>query len=109
MAAFKKNIIFIFLAFSVLPSFSQDGTRIAKKKSSEEGWKIMLIPFELKLYMSEIDLKINQQTKWNFAQIRGNFRKQLDAQLKLKLQSIAPVISFYSDSTKREKDLSYIY
>ena len=69
----------------------------------------MLIPFEPKLYMSEIDMKINQQTKWNFEQIRENFRHQLDAQLKSKLQSIGSVFSFYSDSTKTFKDLSYMY
>src|ERR1035437_7182232 len=59
--------------------------------------------------MSEIDQKVNQQTKWNFNQIRENFRHQLDGQLKLKMQSLAPVVSFYSDSTKMAKDLEYIY
>ncbi len=109
MTALKKNIFFIFLFFYVFSSFSQEGTRTAKKNSSEAVRKIMIVPFDPKLYMSEIDFKINQQTKWNFAQIRENFRKQLNTQLKLKLQSIAPVVSFYSDSTKTAKDLAYIY
>jgi len=69
----------------------------------------MLIPFEPKLYMSEMDMKINQQTNWSFQQIRENFRHQLDIQLKLKLRSIAPVVSFYSDSIQMASDLATIY
>ncbi len=88
---------------------AQDDTRASKNIPADAVRKIMVIPFDPKLYMSEIDNKINQQTKWKFAKIRENFRQQLNAQLKLKLQSIAPVVSFYSDSVKMWKDLSYIY
>ncbi len=109
MAAFIKNILSFFLSFLALYSLAQEGTRTAKNNPADTVRKIMLIPFEPKLYMSDIDMKINKQTKWNFEQIRENFRKQLNAQLKLKLQSIAPVISFYSDSAKRANDLLYIY
>ncbi len=87
---------------------AQEGTRTAGTPSKTIA-KIMIIPFEPKLYMSDIDQKINQQMKWNFATIRENFRHQLDNQLKLKLQSILPVISFYPDSAKMSKDLQYIY
>lgn len=109
MATFKKNILLLFLNCFVLFLHAQEGTRSAKNNSDDAVRKIMIIPFEPKLYMSDIDIKINKQTKWKFEQIRENFRKQLNAQLKLKLQSIAPVVSFYSDSVKRAKDLSYIY
>lgn len=93
----------------MLFSLAQESTRTAKNNTTDAVGKIMIIPFDPKLYMSDIDSKINQQTKWNFGQIRENFRKQLNVQLKLKLQSIAPVVSFYSDSVKMAKDLSYIY
>lgn len=69
----------------------------------------MIVPFEPKLYMSEIDQKINQQTQWNFEQIRENFRHQLDTQLKMKLSKLAPIVSFYTDSTKMSRDLAFIY
>lgn len=109
MTAFKKNILLFLLTIFVLFSSAQEGTRTAKNNPDDAVRKIMIIPFEPKLYMSDIDMKINKQTKWKFEQIRENFRKQLNAQLKLKLQSIAPVVSFYSDSVKRAKDLAYIY
>lgn len=112
----KKNQMF-FRKYFLLPIFcfllplfikAQEGTRTVNKDSEISG-KILLIPFEPKLYMSEIDMKINQQTNWNWNHIRENFRHQLDTQLKLKLQSLAPVVSFYSDSEKMSKDLAYIY
>ncbi len=110
MTHFKKCIHFCFVFF-LLPflTLAQEGTRTNTAPSSTQSGKILLVPFEPKLYMSEIDQKVNQQTKWNFNQIRENFRHQLDTQLKLKFQSIAPVVSFYSDSTKMSKDLEYTY
>jgi hypothetical protein len=104
-----KLVILISFLFFVFFSYSQVGTRISKKTTINPVGKIMLIPFEPKLYMSDIDRKINEETKWHFEQIRENFRHQLEIQLKLKLQSTAPVVSFYSDSIKTWKDLSYIY
>jgi hypothetical protein len=104
----KHFLTFVILFFSIVAS-AQEGTRSTDEKRLEAQGKIMLVPFEPKLYMSEIDLKINQQTKWGFEQIRENFRHQLDAQLKLKFQNTQPVISFYSDSAKMAKDLEYIY
>ncbi len=98
----------MFLSFCAV-SFSQEGTRTSNSDPTTLGGKIMIIPFEPKLYMSDIDQKINQETKWDFETIRENFRHQLDTQLKLKFQSISPVISFYSDSTKMWKDLEYTY
>lgn len=102
---------FLLLSFSFLLSilsYAQEGVRTASKK--EIAGKIMVIPFEPKLYMSEIDQKVNQETKWNFDQIREYFRHQLDNQLKLKLQSIeSPVVTYYIDSAKTSKDLEYIY
>ncbi|MES2140950.1 MAG: hypothetical protein V4511_14680 [Bacteroidota bacterium] len=109
MADFKRNIILLFLNFIVLFSLAQESTRTTKTNPADATRKIMIVPFDPKLYMSDIDMKINQLTKWKFPQIRENFRQQLNAQLKLKLQSISPVVSFYSDSAKMAKDLSYIY
>ncbi len=110
----SKLLLYIFVCCFLFPGnilFAQEGTRTAStdNKTSELSGKIMIIPFEPKLYLSEIDMKINEQTKWKFDQIRENFRHQLDAQLKLKLQSVGTVLSFYSDSAKTWKDLMYTY
>lgn len=88
---------------------AQEGTRSSTKATSAISGKVMIVPFEPKLYMSEIDKKVNEQTKWNFNQIRENFRHQLDEQLRLKLKNYTSTVSFYSDSTKMAKDLQFLY
>jgi len=105
-----KKFFLLATAYCLLPFFlqAQEGTRIAGKDTITAG-KILLIPFEPKMYMSDMDAKIHQQTKWNSSQINENFRRQLDTQLKLKLQSTKRVVSFYSDSVKMSKDLAYVY
>lgn len=100
----------LFICFAFVSKAQEDGTRSGTSEKKEITGKIMIVPFEPLMYMSEIDQKINQQTKWEFKEIREFFRHQLDTQLKLKFQSIAsPVVSFYSDSAKTAKDLAYIY
>ena len=43
--------------------------------------KVMVIPFESKLYMSEIDHKINAETKLSQKEIKEAFRKGINAEL----------------------------
>lgn len=108
----NKHLFILSLLIIILQNnvFSQEGTRTTTSDKKEISGKIMIIPFDPMMYMSEIDQKINQQTKWEFREIREYFRHQMENQLKLKLQSIsAPVVSFYTDSAKTAKDLAYIY
>lgn len=108
----RKNIYFLLSLTLLINSsvlFAQEGTRNTVTKSSEVVGKIMIVPFEPKLYLSEVDMKVNQVTKWNFVQIRENFRHQLDNQLKLKLQNVGTVFSYYTDSSSTWKDLMYTY
>ncbi|CAN5307995.1 hypothetical protein BH10BAC1_BH10BAC1_14510 [soil metagenome] len=105
-----KNYFSVFLfVFLTAISFAQEGTRTNEAPGKKVTGKICLVPFEPKLYMSEIDQKINQQTKWEWETIREYFREELNAQLKLKLQSTYSVLSFYADSAKMAKDLEYTY
>jgi hypothetical protein len=105
----RQFLLFFYLCISLFAA-AQDGTRnTAGNPANNPIGKIMTVPFEPKLYLSEIDKKINAQTKWNFDQIRENFRHQFDKQLQLKLKNSASVISFYTDSAKMSKDLEYLY
>jgi hypothetical protein len=105
----NKNILSaLFVVVSFL-CFGQEGVRNGAEKKELTG-KIMIVPFEPKMYMSDIDQKVNAVTKWNSASIIENFRHQLDNQLKLKFQSVlSPVLTFYADSAKTSKDLDFIY
>jgi hypothetical protein len=104
-----RLLFFLNAALVFLSAAAQDGTRYSTTTTANAIGKIMIVPFEPKLYMSDIDKKINAQTKWDFNQIRENFRHQLDKQLQLKFKNYSTVISFYTDSAKMSKDLKYVY
>jgi hypothetical protein len=105
---FKINKILVLLfAIIAIKSNAQDNTRTATQLDSTG--KVLIIPFEPIMYWSEMDKKINEQTKWKFEQIREFFRKQLDLQFQSKFKTNYKVISFYNDSVKMCKDLDYIY
>lgn len=104
------NKFFLFVAF-FLPAFlsAQEGVKTPAVANKVTG-KVMLVAFEPKMYMSDVDQSINKASKLSFDQIREYFRHQLDTQLKLKLQSThGNIVTFYSDSAKMAKDLDYVY
>jgi hypothetical protein len=106
----KKHYVLFFIGLLLIASntFAQDDTRTAANKDTVAA-QLLIIPFEPKMYWSEVDKKINEQTKWSFEQICEYFRKQLDTQLQIKLKGNNQIKSFYTDSTKMWKDLDYTY
>lgn len=103
-------LVFLFTSLIVL-SQNQPSTRKDIKSTDNTGKnKILIIPFENKMYLSEIDHQINKETKLNQKQIRYQFRDGLNEQLyyALKKRKFTPV-DLMSDTTKYAKDLQYIY
>lgn len=92
-------------------SFSQN-TTIDKSKGSpapDRLYKVMIIPFEPKMYMSEVDKAFNEESKMNFSQIRNTFRKGMDMALWAEFKKNESTFTFFSDSAKYVKDLHFIY
>lgn len=108
----KTHYIFLFWLI-IIHNFAkaqQATTRKDNKNEKNTQDKILLIPFENKMYMSEIDFYINKETKLNQKQIRYAFRDGLNEQLyhafkKRKYE----VIDLMSDTVKYQKDLKKIY
>jgi hypothetical protein len=71
--------------------------------------KIMLIPFEPRLYMSEIDHALNKESKLTAKQIKAVFRNGINEQLYKSLKSGYMVVDLMDDTVKTKKDLSSIY
>ncbi len=72
--------------------------------------KVMIIPFEPKLYMSEIDYKISAETKLNTKAIKYSFRDGLNEQLGLAFKSEKIIsVDLMSDTTKFKAELYSIY
>jgi hypothetical protein len=71
--------------------------------------KIIIIPFEPKLYMSQIDHKINAETKLNQKEIKEAYRKGINAELAKSLKQKYEVLDLLKDTAKYKKDILNIY
>ena len=71
--------------------------------------KIMLIPFENRMYLSEIDFMINKESKLNAKQIKATMRDGLNEQFYKRLKAKMSVVDLLDDTTKTKKDLENVY
>lgn len=109
----KKLIYFLILSFLTINFIGQNSTVKANNKPERETaavHKVMLIPFESRLYMSEIDQSINAETKLTAKEIKYKFRDGLSEQLyKAFKANKFNVVDLMDDTTKYRKDLDGIY
>lgn len=86
-------------------------TTINKDQAKKEGaHKVMLIPFEPKLYNSEIDYQINKETKLSGKEIKYKFRDGINEQLyKAFSKNKYSVVDLMEDTVKYKKETSSIY
>jgi hypothetical protein len=112
---YLNHKVIILLSF-VLFAFhlqAQDKTiSSGNKPSGKEAvskHKIMIIPFENRMYLSEIDFMINKETKLSAKQIKATMRDGLNEQFYKKLKPKMPVVDLLDDTTKTKKDLADIY
>lgn len=109
----KRNtnrFLLYFLFISAL-SFAQNSTiNKAGKNEVAAAHKVLLIPFEQRLYLSEIDHHINAETKLNARQIKHTFRDALNEQIFKAFKSIRyNVTDLMEDTVKYKKDLESVY
>ncbi len=71
--------------------------------------KVMIIPFEPRLYMSQVDHKFNAETKQTQKQIKETFRRGVNKEMESALKKNYEVIDLLKDTTKYKKDLFSIY
>lgn len=102
-----------FIASFSVALFGQDKTISGKPKDGRAdvaAHKAMIIPFEPKLYMGEIDRSIHEETKLSSREIRRRFRDGLNAQLQKAFRaSKYGVVDLMEDTVKYKKDLEGIY
>ena len=108
-----------FMCFSFL-SFSQDETmRIFQNDVSEYRndtlWTsanqptLILIPFDPKMYKSQIDRSIGMNDGTNYQQIVGNWRVGLDNVLFIEMDAKYSIIRMIAEDEDRKKDLNALY
>lgn len=106
-----KNSFLYLILFGAL-GFKAQNTTINPKEKSEQSaaHKVMLIPFEPRLYLSEIDHNIHAETKLTAKEIRYKFRDGLNEQLyKACKNAKYNVVDLMEDTVKYKKDIEGIY
>lgn len=71
--------------------------------------KVMVIPFEPKMYMSQIDHRINAETHLTQRQIREQFRKGLNEEMTRAFKRDFEVVDLYRDTSKYKKEILLVY
>ena len=94
---------------------SAQSTTIDEKKglpglnTDRPNYQVMVIPFEPKLYISEIDQRVNAETQMTFQEIRSDFRGALDLLLVAELKKRFKVLSVLKDTTVVHNDIKLVY
>jgi hypothetical protein len=107
----KKLILCLLASASTIISVAQSTTTgdvtepiITNKKS------VLVIPFESKMYLSDIDRDLAQKNEMNFQEIKAKFRAALDREIFIALKAYYNPLSFYSFEPKESRaELAYIY
>lgn len=95
-----------FLCLLLCISFLIPNTSVAQEK---EKHKVLIVPFEPKLYMSQIDHKFNAETKMSQKQIKEIFRRGVNKELESALKKNYEVLDLLKDTVKYKKDLLAVY
>lgn len=82
---------------------------LALAAQAQSRHKIMIVPFEPKLYMSQVDHKFNAETKQTQKQIKESFRRGVNRELAAALKQNYEVLDLMKDTAKHRKDIENIY
>jgi len=107
----KKILLLLVLLVEMIPVFSQNTTSDEAVIPNQNGkHNVLIIPFESKLYLSDIDKDISAKNNMSFHEIKAKFRAALDQNLFIASKAYFNPLSFYAiDPTEAQKELNYIY
>ncbi|HET6244391.1 MAG: hypothetical protein H0V01_07845 [Bacteroidetes bacterium] len=114
MKEIKILLVLSFLVFTA-QLFAQDLTIGGKEKTQKNSTdsvvknKVMIIPFEERMYFSEFDKEISEADNLSFQQIRDKFRNGVDTALYLNFLPICNVLSMLRKGSEYENDIDLIY
>jgi hypothetical protein len=109
------NRFFLAAFFVLMVSLLRGQNKTISQKNTAERetrtfHKALLIPFEPKLYMSEIDRYINAETNLSAKEIRHRFRDGLNEQLQHAFKTAKySAVDLIEDTVKYKKDLEQVY
>lgn len=108
----KIRILFLVLfTSSFINIFSQETTKgdVEVNNTSEKN-SVLIVPFEPRLYISDIDNNLARENGMTYQDIKAKFRAGLDQNIFIALKSYYKALSFYTvDEQEARTELSYIY
>ncbi len=108
-----KTLLAAVLCVYGIGYFAQNKTIDNKGKEGRDvafKHKVMIIPFEPRLYLGEIDFIINAETKLSAKQIKHQFRDGLNEQISRALKNLKyGTVDLMEDTLKFKKDTEFIY
>lgn len=103
------SVVFLMVTGFALAQHTTINSKSAEKAPAAGKHKVMLIPFEPRMYMSEIDYAINAETKLTGKQIKYAFRDGINEQLYKALKTQHLVVDLMEDTVRTKKDLENVY
>ena len=107
-----NKIIFIITLFIFSIKLTAQNNTMGTVTNSEANGKakVLIIPFEPRLYISDIDKELVKENQMNFQDIKAKFRAALDQNIYISLKKYYTPLSFYTIAQEDAiKELSYIY
>lgn len=108
----RTGLFFLFCIFCLWGQ-AQDKTissgTVATAGIGPKKHRIMIVPFESRMYLSEIDFQINKESKLSAKEIKALMRDGMSEQLYKKLKPKMGVVDLLDDTAKTKKDLADIY
>ncbi len=105
-----RNLFFLVLITISFNAFSQETTTGDVSNNNSNKGSVLIIPFEPKLYISDIDNQLAKQNGMMFQDIKAKFRAALDQNLFITLKPYFTPLSFYTlNEEEARAELSYIY
>lgn len=104
-------LILTFTVFSSHKSFSQETTKgdVTINNAVDKN-SVLIIPFEPRLYLSDIDNQIARENGMTYQDIKAKFRAALDQNIFIALKNYFTPLSFYTlNEEEARTELSYIY
>lgn len=106
-----RILFFVALLSLSFKTFAQETTTgEAPINNNTNKGSVLLIPFEPRLYISDIDNQIAKNNEMNYQDIKAKFRAALDQNLFINLKPYFSPLSFYTLTEEEARaELSYIY
>ena len=107
-----NKIFFIITLFIFSIKLTAQNNTMGTVTNSEVNGKskVLIIPFEPRLYISDIDKELVKENEMNFQDIKAKFRAALDQNIYISLKKYYTPLSFYTIAQEDAiKELSYIY